>query len=124
MCPLVFPQRQFQEEGVMKKLIGVIAFVLSVFLLQITICPIAGAKKENSATEKCVEEGIKERSVVIGKTYADPGGNKKKAAKQDCEYEKSKGPKKFQEKYGGESSGGRGPSSSGSGGGGKGGTLK
>ncbi len=77
-----------------------IFFVLG---LAIAICcsiAIAEDKNNDKAMKDCIKKDIEETSVTIGGYYSDPGGLKKKAAQERCEYEKSKSTKKFENKYG------------------------
>lgn len=65
-------------------------------------CAISDDKGKKKAMDNCVKKEIKDTSVVIDGKYSDPGGLKKKSAKERCEYEKSKSAKKFNKKYGDE----------------------
>jgi len=88
----------------MRKAVLFVAIV-SLLLFPLSSTSMSGEPKKDSgkdtAMDKCVKKDLKDTSVVIGDTIADPGGLKRKSAKERCTYEKAKNPKEFKQKYGG-----------------------
>ena len=74
---------------------------LTTFALLSAVSPLYAADgKRETTMNNCVNQQIRDTSIVVRSRFSDPGGLKQRAAKEQCEYEKAMNRRNFENKYG------------------------